>query len=560
MVDRHVSAHDGDITLVEGDCVRLMAEMKPESIDAVVCDPPYGLGFMGEEWDRFGEGEKGRALAFQVWCEQWAIQALRVLKPGGHMIAFGGTRTFHRLFCGVEDAGFEVRDTIMWVYGQGWPKSSDVGKGIDRAAGRLASPVAEIKRQLTILFDESGKTRSQIDAECGFRASNYLSLAAPGKRPDPWSGVLPSKEKWQKIKQVIGVADDPDLDAELDAAFVSAEREILGWRKAGPGVAFSSTGPTVLPVTAPATDDAKQWDGWGTAFKPAFEPILVARKAPDGSILNNVVRWGTGALNINGCRVGATKEVPVSPRRAVQGAAYGDLSHGSGLTSGFDPNTGRWPANVVLSHTRACEMVGTRSDRFGGGASGSSGFVQGYTAGDGFVAHEAEVDLWNCAPGCPVQDLNRQSGLSASGTAVRHRSGGATFGSKVAKPPMQDMGYDDFGGASRFFNTFAYDDACDVELPVCIYTSKASRSERDKGLNARNPHPTIKPIALMRHLVRLVTPPEGLVLDPFMGSGTTMLACLEEGARGIGMEKDQTFFEVACARVRHHSVQQTLFG
>ncbi len=346
----------------EGDCVEVMASMDPDSVDAIVTDPPYGLGFMGKEWDRLDEGlpqpctcddpawvieypdgPPSSSIRAQRWHEQWARAACRVLKPGGHLLAFGGTRTYHRLTCGIEDAGFEIRDCLGWFYGQGFPKSLNLEGGL------------------------------------------------------------------------------------------------------------------------------------GTALKPAHEPIVFARKPLAGTVAANVAEYGTGALNIDASRVG-----------------------------------GRWPPNVLLGHGECC------------------------TADD-------------CGPCCPVAEVDRQSGPAGGGILKPYKRASHDYYSGI-RPDSFGGGYDDTGGASRFFPRFRYE-------------SKASGTERNRGLESlpvrvggglnstvvgdsrsgrvtrqQNIHPTVKPIELMRWLVRLVTPPGGLVLDPFAGSGTTGIAATREGFRFVGIE------------------------
>lgn len=501
---RRAVLHQGAITLLEGDCVELMATMEPESIDAIVCDPPYGLEFMGEEWDRLDAGDSrqpwrgemdpnaahpaGRSLvrhgvgdsyggdravqgrSMQEWHRRWAEQAFRLLKPGGHLLAFGGTRTYHRMVCGIEDAGFEVRDSIQWLYATGFPKSLNVASAIDERASRPGGD------------DASGAPA--LDEEAG----------TAGDAQAAWN---------------------PAQDYEAK------------------------------------TEQAKPWEGWGTALKPAHEPIVVARKPLVGTVAANVLGYGTGAINIDGCRIGTNGEqikVPQSDPTNRQGTVGRDLG-----ISRADPDRfqaaqrasiektnalGRWPANVVLSHAPGCKQVGTRTDTFGGGARASSGFVSGYEH-DGFAGHDVEVPVWDCVPGCPVGEIDRQSGVSVSRRG-RPRRGKAGDGWGMASTSAE---YDDVGGASRFF-----------------YVAKADRAQRNAGLprGQRNGHPTVKPLALMRHLVRLVTPPGGVVLDPFAGSGTTLLAALEEGLEAVGMERWAPFFDLACLRVKNHAVQQTL--
>jgi DNA modification methylase len=411
--------------IVEGDCVEAMRAMPECSVDAVVCDPPYGLEFMGKQWDapwRTGDGFRrsrnpadvgrddafGRAsarapeyragLGFQQWCEAWAREALRVLKPGGHLLAFGGTRTYHRLACAVEDAGFEIRDCLAWLYGSGFPKSLDVSKAIDKAAGAEREVVGR-----------------------HVQAQGEPSRAA--------------------------------MNAAMDGS--------LGWQ---------------YDLTAPATPDAERWQGWGTALKPAHEPIVLARKPLSGTVSANVLAHGTGALNVDGCRIGE----------------------------------GRWPANVCLD-PEAAAMLDEQTGSVGGNH-------------------------------CPKD---------ASGT-------NAVYGDFAQRPDSSLVGYGDSGGASRF-----------------LYVAKSSSAERNAGLDGfeatfsptmgngiggkehdpetatpkRNTHPTVKPIELMRWLVRLVTPPGGTCLDPFTGSGTTGCAAVLEGFRFVGIEREPEYAAIARARI-----------
>jgi len=374
------------VDLLLGDCREVMAGMAECSVDAIVTDPPYGLEFMGKDWD---DGVPG----IHFWQE-----AIRVAKPGAHLLAFGGTRTFHRLVCAIEDAGWEIRDTVMWVYGSGFPKSHDVGKAIDREAGADREVVGENPNNRPNCIGK--QTRS---------------MAAP---------------------------------------------------------------ITVQPITAPATDAAKQWDGWGTALKPAWEPVIVARKPLQGTVAANVQRWGTGAINVDGCRVGTRTEnesgwsktgSKASENRSMSGANYA-------RDAKDEVGTGRWPANLI--HDGSEEVLAGFPDRDGATSNSATG-----------------KSIW---------------GSGGKGVELRD-------------------GYADSGSASRFF-----------------YCAKASKADRDEG----NGHPTVKPTALMRYLCRLVTPPGGVVLDPFMGSGSTGKAALAEGFDFIGIEMNAEYMEIARARVR----------
>jgi site-specific DNA-methyltransferase (adenine-specific) len=406
-----------DIQLLHGNCLDILPTLPNCTVDSIVTDPPYELGFMGKKWDN-----SGIAYNPELWAE-----CLRVLKPGGHLLAFGGTRTYHRMAVAIEDAGFEIRDSLHWIYGSGFPKSLDVSKAIDKQAG--------------------------------------------------------------------------------------AEREVVGTRKLE-GTARTLTGGNYgnggknvqvkdhYEVTAPATDAAKEWQGWGTALKPAHEPIVVARKPLVGTVAGNVLQYGTGALNIDGARVGT------DPMIRQAGPAGIPPGHGN-YVNNEKPRpflerseaAGRWPANIVFTHNHNCADI--------------------------------------CTEGCPVGELDRQ---------------------------QEDV--------SRFFTVTEWD------APF-RYVAKPGKRERNAGLDAlpnkpggalegnadhenarkigarpdvpvadtKNHHPTVKPLALMRWLVRLVTPPNGTVLEPFAGSGTTLVACHMEGFDAIGIEMTDEYLPIIEGRL-----------
>lgn len=537
------------IILREGDALEEMRALESESVDSVVTDPPYGLSFMGKRWDY-------DVPSVDIWAE-----CLRVLKPGGHLLAFAGTRTQHRMAVRIEDAGFEIRDMIAWLYGSGFPKSLDVSKAIDKAAGAVREVVG-----------------------CAVYGDGHV----------------------QRSAESIGYGgSDPAVDARL--------------------------------LTAPATDAAAQWQGLGTALKPALEPITVARKPMAGTVAENVLQFGTGALNIDGCRVPTNGEIVLIHNAPAGTFAGGEAGRGSD-TSEYRESPGRWPANVI--HDGSDEVVGL--------------FPQ-----------------------------------SKDGVAVRHRSGGKNCHSAAPKPPLPDLGYGGGGSAARFFkqievtdaewlenlspaliadstlsmsklaDAIAQSDAAISALPegrqlnvlkapstsvtpseskliatsvitaiqsiasasllaqqperlslshshvsvvarqtptgimmitaslsssagcaesitfsitpkslavgekVCgqssarfMYCAKASRKDRNEGCEG-NGHPTVKPTNLMRYLCRLVTPPGGVVLDPFAGSGSTGKAAVLEGFRFIGIEREAEYVKIAKARI---SAVAPLFG
>ncbi len=519
----------------QGDCVEEMAKMDDESIDSVVCDPPYGLEFMGKAWDKLagtpGYNEKGRiterpdaqvpygrgggvnsyqaGLPMQEWHYTWAREALRVLKPGGHLLAFGGARTYHRLACAVEDAGFEIRDSLMYMYGSGFPKSQNVSKAIDKA--------------------ERGVPQGGSDPT-SVNHGRYKTQASEGKRGDGDRGQGFGAGPGQFMAEG-GEADDREL-----------------------------------------VEKAQKWQGWGTALKPSHEPIVVARKPFKGTVAANVLHHGTGALNIDGCRIDGQPDLPGTTPPTANGDRQ---THSRMVRSEFRVPDGRWPANIVLSHTPLCEQTGSAEVDSNGHHPGKRG-PSGYGANDGSNAgglhgHEGlderhsrgeVVEVWDCAPGCPVAALDAQSGAAGANASVTgeepsSKTPGGIFGKFAGRKGLKARG--DSGGASRFF-----------------YCAKTGRSERDAGLEAfekkplhwssgdespgtfqaegtekeaRNPHPTVKPINLMRWLVRLVTPPEGTVLDPFAGSGTTGCAAVLEGFDFIGCERADEYVPIARARL-----------
>ncbi len=450
--------------ILAGDCIEQMRTLEADSVDAIVTDPPYGLEFMGKQWDGFGT-----PLGFQTWSEQWAREALRVLKPGGHLLAFGGTRMYHRLAAGIEDAGFEIRDTLMWLYGSGFPKSLDVSKAIDKVNGETGRLL-----KFTGWMRTTGLTARQInEATQTQMGSHYLTqLTQP---------AIPTPEIWATLRPLC--ADVPAWVDEL-VARIAAEREVTGVRDGNllavaPGQ-NNDRSATELTITAPSTEAAKKWQGWGTALKPAVEPIVLARKPLIGTVAANVLTHGTGALNIDASRIGiAQGDEPKAGKRTATFGTLETTSGGDG-SGGWNASSGRWPANILLDEEAAAM-------------------------------------------------LDEQSGVSTRmQTEVNRKPSESPF---LASAWRRGQSHGDTGGASRFF-----------------YVAKASRSERNAGLE-RNIHPTVKPVALMKYLIRIVVPKGGVVLDPFLGSGTTAVAAIEEGVEWIGCEREPEYVEIIKARV-----------
>jgi site-specific DNA-methyltransferase (adenine-specific) len=499
--------------LLLGDCLDKLKELEDNSVDSIVTDPPYGLEFMGKEWDSFKTGRiskykeggkldveaiqsrKGKGGAgpsytkraakkcrtcgkqewsgspckcetpdfeidnstqhtFQSFNEAWATECYRVLKPGGHLLAFGGSRMYHRLACGIEDAGFEIRDQIMWIYGSGFPKSHNIGKAIDKIEGNVRAVVGETKAGKTAMGQNSG-----------------------------WN------------------AHENRTEIEI-------------------------------------TKGNSEWEGWGTALKPAHEPIVMARKPLIGTVADNVLEYGVGGLNIDGCRVGNEKVSTHSNGVGNTGdkGIYGTF----GNQLGSEEREGRFPANVIMD-----EEAG--------------------------------------------KILDEQSGTTKSSKRGAHNNK-KTEHTNTYTPPnalySDDNTYGDEGGASRFFycpkaSKSDRDEGMDLSKdkqrpgqtdkglysssPVCKDCGKTVNGTNDhskckEGLEYRpstttrkNIHPTVKPTELMKYLIRLVTPKGGVVLDPFMGSGSTGKAAVREGMEFIGIEREEEYYEIAKQRIENET-------
>ncbi len=475
--------------IYQGDCIEEMKKLPDNSVDAIITDPPYGLEFMGKEWDKFKEGKNiaggttgidtpfGRSKPLnsvyqygleeknqlQKFCFDWAKECLRVLKPGGFLLSFGGTRTYHRMTCGIEDAGFEIRDTIMWVYGSGFPKSLNIGKAVDKLQGNEREVV-------------------------GKKDINAIKAL-------------------QKFKEQDGRTIKTDF-SNIDIGI---------------------------------TKGTSEWEGWGTALKPAVEPIVVARKPlSEKNVALNVLKWGTGGINIDESRVDVADSEKESFAkewdRFQSGSQEGTVGYVK-QDGEYDLNQnrpqGRFPANIILD-----EEAGRMLDE----QSGISKSIQSKRGGN--VNSGTERYQWNKGD---KENFNLNDAY--------------------------ECGFNDKGGASRFF-----------------YCAKASKSERNFGceefedkqkcpmskesrigecINAskgmerfeticKNNHPTVKPIKLMEYLIKLVSKENAVILDPFLGSGTTAIACLKTNRKFIGIEKESDYVKIAEARIKPYLSQQKL--
>jgi DNA modification methylase len=483
-----------------GSCLDRLKELPDASVDAVVTDPPYELGFMGKSWD-----SSGIAFNTAVWAE-----CLRVLKPGGHLLAFGGSRTWHRIAVAVEDAGFQIRDSVAWLYGSGFPKSLDVSKAIDKRGGVIAgqSRFAGVLKKAKL---QTSMSISDLNEVLGRRTSNLWSHFVGEIQP-----LLPTAEQYWKLKSVLPIPDEWDIQF-----LPEAEREVIGKKTSGIANKDEGTRHTIgasqgveVDITAPATDDAVKWQGWGTALKPAFEPVIVARKPLVGTVAANVLEFGTGALNIDGTRIGAGGQLKWSTPRDM-GFSGGSDSDGVATSNA----AGRWPSNVVLDE---------------------------FTAG--LVDEQSGIGVSKAA-NRGLQVSGQKGGLA--GDLPNYKEGTDTL-----------RGHSDSGGASRFFYVAKASKRDRNEGLDALEEQRHSDREKDDGVGGDNPrnrtnaakqnfHPTVKPTDLMRQLVRLVTPPGGVVLDPFTGSGSTGKAAILEGFEFIGCELTEEYLPIIEGRLNH---------
>ncbi len=615
------------VRLKLGDSVDLMSRMGEACIDSIVCDPPYMLNFMGKEWDRVVErspksaGGFGRESqtnenayaaarvrynsegpAMQAWHERWLREAFRVLKPGAYLVAFGGSRTYHRLACAAEDVGFEVRDMLEWFYGSGFPKSLDVSKAIDKMRDDRTD-IDHVRRWLTRQVRRSGMSLKQINQHFGHADNGGGS--ASSWTTNATSKSLPTWDQWVVLKALLGFSDE--MDAEVWR---------LNGRKGQPGEAWYERPAVDLEPPGMSaswtqgkgwngkvarggngvTDAAREWEGWGTALKPAHEPILLARKPlQEKTVAAQVLSTGTGAMNVGDCRVRGQEPIidkgdfPLDKYESAAVDIHNEIAR-----------TGRWPSNVLLSHSPDCVRTGTRRIKvqrkgewtnppetmgYHGAVNPRRTWVYGDP--DGYE----QVEGWECAPGCPVALLDQQSGNNrgSSFKAGYIPPGEYAYGQSSQVPSDKPFGYGDTGGASRFFPVLNWEPG-EFEAAF-LYQAKAAKAERNRGTEELywrltqtglgveridretweqlgqeeerilhkfgkrvrlrtqgNIHSTVKPVALIRWLQRLVTPPNGVTYDPFLGSGTAAVAAVEEGFNFLGSELYPEHMDIAKAR------------
>ncbi len=496
-------------TVICGENLEVMGRMPDNCVDSIITDPPYGLGFMGKGWDTFKaehlsarrdadknrmprtDGRKGAAWSnaansgtydysrneqFQAWCTVWAKECLRVAKPGAILMAFGGTRTYHRLTCAIEDAGWEIRDCMQWIYGSGFPKSLDISKAIDKAAG--------VERE--IVGDKS------VGVDGGVR------------KPDTH---MPHKQT----------------------------QHMGEW-------GFETSG-YAQPITAPATPLAKQWNGWGTALKPSWEPIIVAMKPLDGTFAENAEKWGVAGLWIDGGRIGYLtdadrKSAGWGRGTDIMGGNYVGATHGTGEVNIQPDDKGRFPSNTILDEEAAVlldEQSGVDSDRPAKAALSGEGSGGGYK--DRFSFGKS------------------QTGIAKTGYQT---SGGASRFFYCAKSSKAER---NAGCEGMEETAIPYEDYRENVATTKSYVSEYPDGSPRPMNKGKNNHPTVKPLALVEYLCKLTkTPTGGIVLDPFAGSGTTGIAAYKTNRHYILIEKEPDYCKIAEKRIQEERDKYALFG
>lgn len=492
--------------LALGDALVKLKKLDENSVDALVTDPPAGIAFMGKDWDDFRrahnsadvdrpnvfgrtsrvgpEYARGDRNRFIEWLSQILCEARRVLKPGAYALVWSIPRTSHWTATAIENAGFEIRDIILHLFGTGFPKSLNVGKAIDKRGGNvhLTEQIGKALKKARISRKISASQADKMFCDGTTNWSWFEGRPAGQRSPSPETFSKICKE-WPELKPISEMVKE-------------AEREIVGQRLTGIGTGKGNTpimGDGNRDVTISATQNAKKWDGWGTALKPAAEHWILAR-APlsEKTVAANVLKWGTGAINIDESRI----ETPKGDHKGKGGGGVAEHWQGKDIKNKVygdqykrtppDHTQGRFPTNVLFD-----EEAGKMLDAQGGERQGT-------------IPH-----ILNSKDKASQRSKNK-----GWGTVTARKNAIAGFG--------------DSGGASRFF-----------------YCPKASRGERGEG----NDHPTVKALVLMEYLIRLITPPKGIVLDPFMGSGSTGIAARRAGFDFIGIEKDPHYFEIAKKRL-----------
>ena len=519
--------------ILHGDCLEQMQSVENDSVDSIVTDPPYGISFMGKKWDY-------DVPKVEVWKE-----ALRVLKPGGHILVACGTRTQHRMCVNIEDAGFEIRDIVAWVYGSGFPKSLNIGKAVDKICGETGR-----KEKFTQWMRTTGITASEINSITKtFMGSHYLTA-----KEQP---AIPTAKLWEKLRPHIKIGIPKWVDELVER--IEREREVIGKRRQRANSEKSNIKMNAsISSVEIVTKGNSKYEGWGTALKPAMELWTLARKPlSEKTVAENVLKWGTGGINIDECRVEATKE-DMGDWDRFKGHQNNNTIRKNMVdnkTKNFKErvdngvnNQGRFPANLI--HDGSDEVVGLFPDtKSGSSGKGSSTKVGGMFGSGNPVTSEFR----------PADSGSASRFFYCAKASKSERNAGLEGFEEKEKPDnyiMPKLTCSECG-SKRVDSSNKLVCGCNGKTHYEQQNSKDSPNNLAGG--NKNHHPTVKPIKLMQYLTRLITPKGGTVLDPYMGSGTTGIACKKEGFEFIGVELDEDYFKIAKARIEKLEHQHELF-
>lgn len=499
--------------IIQGDCLEVMRYMPDCTFDSIVTDPPGAIAFMGKDWD----SDKGGKAQWIEWMRQVAVECLRVIKPGGHALVWAIPRTSHWTGTAWEDAGWVPREKIYHCFGSGFPKSLDVSKAIDKMSDVDSDMDIRVSQYLKERREELGLSKSDVDNVVFSGSTRYAFVEGRNDATGGGRIYLPTPTEWEKLKQVLGLDDrfddyilrsvpEREMRYRVDggkSTLVSTEAGDFGYQK---GERWDGQ----RRVTAPATEAAKQWSGWGTALKPAVEEWWLFRKPlGEKNVAANVLKYGTGALNIDGCRVDSGPSPSVDRRKqkapGVSIGATGWIT--PARPDGYNEqhngeHIGRWPANLILSD---------------------------------------EEEVTECFPETGPSNTRPPTGKPLFPTSGKPVEWNANSVMDTTERGVSDNG----GSAARFFKQVPIDDET-ADVKRLYYCAKANSEDRGEGNN----HPTVKPVELMRYLVRLVTPPKGRCFDPFAGSGSTGKGAILERFSFTGIEMDADYCEIARARIK----------
>ena len=529
------------IDLRLGDCLEVLKTIPDNSIDAVITDPPYGLSFMGKKWDY-------DVPSVEIWTE-----CLRVLKPGGHLLSFAGSRTYHRMAVRIEDAGFEIRDQIMYIYGSGFPKSHNIGKALDKIIDEKERTEQNTEHDLRcvpnsnlqeteLTNQEQGNTLLHSLSEQSISSSEYSTNNVWGQEPilegrnnlQETEGQLQGSKIHQMSERIYGNGEERWIHNGTSVSDGTTSQQITNENGGSPSyrpqpIKQSNTKSNVVSeqlTTQEIREIRERFDGYGTALKPAHEPIVMARKPlSEKSIAENVLKHGTGGINIDGSRIGTDDKITINRHSGYNSNSLVESTKGKWKGEQEYNEQGRFPANIIFD-----EEAGQLLDE-------QSGNRKGFNGGGG-----------------PTRFANAKGGEKLDTYNYYKDKGGASrfFYCPKASKKDRNEGLDNFTPKTDRQKGHGIDRICGICGVSMLKPQDCNCEEPDWITPPKlNHHPTVKPTDLMRYLINLITPPNGTILDPFMGSGRTGKAAVRCGVNFIGIEKEQEYMDIAKARIEH---------